>query len=64
MSSVLQRKRSVSDREFYKNAIGIRVEATRLALATAQPEDPEESYRRHKSGRIVAIVRHLMHWRV
>ena len=33
MSSVLQRKRSVSDREFYKNAIDIRVELTRLACS-------------------------------
>ena len=33
MSNVLQRKRSVSDREFYKNAIAIRAEITRIACS-------------------------------
>ena len=33
MSNVLQRKRSVSEREFYKNAIAIRVELTKIACS-------------------------------
>ena len=33
MSNVLQRKRSVSDREFYKCAIDIRIELTRIACS-------------------------------